>query len=452
MKFKKIKSFKCINHFRTRKINGDPDSSSFKKRSYEIHHKDQWGLGNTQTQFLYFPYCDEIEKLYKTIYDKNVPFAKFNADSLLLEEKQFNKLISECFDNNDQAQNIGDYISNYFTISPDLGKETSIREDPIFSFFLLNEYLHQEKIDTYGDFIESKGDEVYDEKFYNLDLLVGEHTYEIFDLFKDIIGSQKYSSIQCFTVGSRTTKKIVDLFKTITKEEMIQIVDEYSSNPDDLCSNFSAQYILVSSVLEKIRNNETKISKSKVLDKISEIFVQLLYKTNKNYTLENISILSLHLNKFKAFIVDDATKSSSTKIYSNRVYKILEIVENNIDQIRIEEFMAFIKTIMSNHECFMRSGNNDKTIELMELALNNSEETLISFVNIIGETFLYHVKNNDNLLPTYSDWKNELSKEDNSLNIPYSLLIPMIAKDKKGKNNYYYEIEDIRKFKEIVLS
>lgn len=438
VKFKKIRD----NEFKYREYSNlsDEEKEIYRNRkSYKMINNFFSYDDRRINIFESFPYHAETERLKDTEYDCIVPFGLFSADFLIEESKNeardIEQLLSHylgssnaSFSNNEYdltSENISN-ISKIFKIQDEAlrrGQEIH-KEDSLFTLFLLNDFFNQDDIDNYGDFIELKGDEIYDEKYMKFDLSKNEYTNTICEKINFTIHS-KYSSYFCFSVSQKTPKKILDLFKTIKKDELKNILEK--SDKYSLLTSFSGRAKFVENILD-ITRSESRVKDVKVSDiskLISKIYVETMSNFDGEYSIWKMKNIMQWIESADDLVTDSPSIATKNKILSYKVYDIFKTIRENQDKIGFVNFIAFVKAITQVKGTITKNGDADSIVEMLNKQLEKSVENFLNIINIFAETTLEY----EDSLPTLSNWNKAFKSNEMNFDAPAVLVIPLIVSD-----------------------
>lgn len=413
MDFKKIKSFKNFSY----KYMSDAEKERYTDRS-STHPN---GATNSSI-YRIFPYCDDTEKLVGTKYDSIYPIGAFTPDFLIQENNGKKREVSTMiYDFLGLSLQASKDICNFLSIKPKFYDETLYREDKLFNLFLMNNFMHQDKIDNYGEFIEQKGNEVYDEEYMKFKLDKGEHTERIVEVL-----NFRTPDLQiCLNISSNSTKKDVEFLKTLKKDEMVKIVNSYSHS--ELYSAVSNRNKILDAVLYEIRNNDDKSESNQI---VIDVFTSLMSKESKDISLLCIDNYGYEMHSVQNVIVEKASLMNSKRIMAHDIYPILKAIEENKDEISLHDYVAFMRTL-SNVRFVAKTGNIIEYVEILKYQLDRSVEDFLETIKLFVDTALTY----NGKLPTMKEWKNELCQENSDPYIPASLLIPMIVAKFEAKRD-----------------
>lgn len=443
MDLKKIKSFSIVHK-------GEAQDSmllKWKKRK----NKKYFGDRNSR-----FPISPEMDSLYETRYRKIFPLGALTADFLKEESQNQNRSVKELIEsffpmlNNNQISRLDEYFEYDYLKYRHLWR-ISKSEIKIVFFFLLNEFFNQNEIDAYGDFIEQKFNEVYDEKYMKFDLQPNEYTSLIFDsLFLENVEDIKNVFILDTFASKKRTYEHLDFLKTVNKEEMSYIFDNLSA--ERLNSPTMSAYNNLMLILDSVRremsgeidDNFNVISEK---DMIAQIFAYLLGKEKEDLSLSKISNYTSIVAGAEKFIIDDNTKRITNRtIMTQTIHLLIKTIYESMDKIKLQDFVTFVG-ILSQVRVFSDTGTVLNYVNLFEKMIKEKGfDSFWSFAKILVETALYH----GGSFPKYSEWE-ELALSDYDYDdVNCSLIIPMIV------NEHYYDkvsrSTGVTSFREKVLS
>lgn len=369
-----------------------------------------------------FPYCDDTEKLFGTKYDSIYPIGAFTPDFLIQEnngkKREVSTLIHDFLGLSLQASKD---IDNFLSIRPYFDDGILYREDKLFNLFLMNNFIHQDKIDNYGEFIEQKGNEVYDEEYMKFKLDKGEHTERIVE----VLNFRNPDSQICLNISSNSTKKDVEFLETLKKDEMVKIVNNY--NHSELYSAASSKNKILDAILYEVRNNDDKSESNQI---VIDVFTSLMSKESKDISLLRIDHYGYEMHSVQNVIIEKASLMNSKRIMAHDIYPILKAIEENKDEISLHDYVAFMRTL-SNVRFVAKTGNIVEYVEILKYQLNRSVEDFLETIKLFVDTALTY----NGKLPTMKEWKNELCQENSDPYIPASLLIPMIVSRFEAKRD-----------------
>lgn len=453
----KVMDFKKIDKKKYKYRPYDLLTDDEKEKFGERKHKTKNSIGYTSTIYSLFPYCDELESLRGTHYNDIIPFGKFTADFLLQEhEKGSNKglydLLSEHFsydENFGLTENQIDYIVRVFSIQraakkpfPDLG------ESGFFSFFLMNEYLQQNEIDTYGDFIEQKGNEIYDNNYLNFDLTFGKDTRKLFDLFVTI-----YQDFTVFSVAKRSTKKDIELFKTISKDTVVKILDEIKYNNGYFNGFISTSFVSRQETLRSILSNfnqseeekEEPINYKDLERDVVSLYIHFLNNSSRKPTSNDVKYIIDYISELSTVVTQRYDAVDRKTMFINDVDKIFKKIDKLKDELNFEDFAAVFYAVY-NSKSIIKNGNASLVKELFFKELDN-DEGFVDLVKFFTELFFYYEKE----LPTEKQWR-EIIDQSNDLGFsqPPAILLPLMVKNYNDKIRTFPVM--IKGFKDFILN
>lgn len=458
MKFKKIRD----NEFKYREYSNlnDEEKELYRNRKSYKMVNNVFSYGDRRIDiFESFPYHPETERLKDTEYDCIVPFGLFSAEFLIEESKNeardIEQLLShylgsnDSFSNNDYdltSENISE-ISKIFKIKDEaLKREQEIhKEDSLFTLFLLNDFLDQDDIDNYGDFIELKGDEIYDEKYMKFDLSKNEYTNTICEKINFTIHS-KYSSYFCFSVSQKTPKKILDLFKTVKKDELKNILEK--SAKYSLLTSFSGRAKFVENILDITRSESRAkdVKASDISKLISKTYVETMSNFDGEYNIRKMKSIMLWIESADDLVTDSPSIATKNKILSYKVYDIFKTIRENQDKIGFINFLAFVKAITQVKGTITKNGDAESIVEMLNKQLEKSVENFLNIINIFAETTLEY----EDSLPTLADWNKVFKSNEINFDAPAVLVIPLIVSDHEDNRKVAPTVKsfryDIKKF------
>lgn len=449
MDLSKLKSFKIVNR----------ESA---KKSKEIDYSKR----NNKYKFAgsdLFPVSSEMEKLYETQYDETFPIGKFSVDFLLNEfkgqDRNLMSLIKEnfppFFDNNGwQLEDLESYMKfnntkNYYT-------NNIKRENSLAFFFVLNEFLNQDEIDFYGDFIEQKFDEIYDKKYMNFDLQPNDYTGHIFDSL--IRGNDDEKHIfSLTTLSEKKTEDHLALLKTVTKEEIETVFDDEYLMSFVIYEGYNKSAIThLKNILDYVRRKISDVKSESIerkhniseKDMIAEAFTYLLHKEMETISWKKMKNYSEILFSIEKYIIDETVYSSnlstSRNVTPQTIRVIVEPIYENMDNISLQDFVVFLGSIFKTRS-FSSSGSFLSFINLFEeIIQENGFEKFWNIVKLLNDIVLYH----DGSLPSYSEWKDEIIDKE-QIDINHSLLIPLVVKDYSDSRKL---LDDLLLFRERILN
>lgn len=464
MKVKKIKHYKFQYYIHMSKH----EKEKFVNRG--IWDQSLGASGTYDKPYACFPYYDETEKLLGTKYETIMPMGMLTADFLLKENSGKKRSISDLVQSylklsHEKASEIEDFM----TISKHSGDDFYLyREDKFFNIFLLNAYFGQDEIDTYGDFVDLKGDEIYDEHYMKFNLPKNNYTDRILDLSEIEIKGQNqnfysdmFFNFLFFNISSKTTKKDIELLKTITKEEMTTLISQYSFN--ELSTYMNSKNKLLDLILKSIRSNDSENEKQEngqynnvnaedVKRIISQTYASLLSRSSKDLSFMQINNYSYYLQSIDKIITNntlgkvsaiDVTRHSR-RVSAGKIYPIVKEIfdkESEID-LDVKSYVVFLK-IFANSKLVTRDGTAESLAQLFNKALDKSFDNLLNLIKLFVEISLDY----DGKLPSMKEWENELSSDVTDLTITPYLLIPMIITS-ENENSTSVNTEAIKRFRD----
>lgn len=405
-----------------------------------------------------FPISPEMDSLYETRYRRIFPLGALTADFLKEESQNQNRSVEELIESllpmlsNNQISRLVDYIE-YNYLKYRYMWRTSKSEIKIVFLFLMNEFFNQNEIDSYGDFIEQKFDEVYDEKYMQFDLQTNEYTSLIFDsLFLENIEDIKNVFILDTFASKKRTYNHLDFLKTVNKEEMSYIFDNLSA--ERLNSQTMSAYNNLMLILDSVRREmsgeiDDSFNVISEKDMIAQMFAYLLGKEKEDLSLSKISNYTNVVSGAEKFIIDDNTKRITNRtIMTQTIHLLIKTIYENMDKIKLQDFVTFVG-ILSQVRVFSDTGTVLNYVNLFEKMIKEKGfDSFWSFAKILVETALYH----EGSFPKYPEWE-ELVLSDYDYDyddVNCSLIIPMIVNE-----DYYDKVShstSVTSFREKVLS
>lgn len=367
-----------------------------------------------------FPYHEDTEKLAKTVYKNVLPVGMFTPEFLVAESKaQKPRSIEQMF-----SEKFGFTVPNSFVtaINTDSNWYLITREDNLFGLFLLNEYMNQSEIDSYGDFIDLKGNEVYDEIFMNFKFEHGEYSKKIVAIFDN---GDYGRGFPCMTVGMTTTRADLDVLRGITKDEMVRILGTFSTK--EIRTELNNRISTLKSMLQRLRNKDSLVvTVSDVSNLVAKTSLSLMsseYSMGLDKTRKIFNLLS----DFEWNMTE--TTPNKNRILPYRFYRIFKKLDESIERFNYREYIAFIMGFMKIRWVVRIGGDLDQFVELFEKILEEDEEVFLNLVSHVSETVLDY----NGGLPSFFELKKELENGDD-LSLGATLTNSMIAKTEKTRN------------------
>lgn len=445
MDFKKIKKYKYVNYYSL----DEEERAKYQNREFSTYSEHNSWLGRREiSKYVYFPYCDEIEKTKNTLYYSNVmPFGMFTPEFLLHEEetdrRSVTQILSESL-NKGKTENLHilseeqiEKLSKIFLINPNAYEPNSYhKEDDAVTFFMINEFLSQTEIDFYGDFIEQKGDEVYNENYMKFNLSPCDFTKDIFD----ILSFDFYMfNTNCFLINDKMPKKDMNAFKSVSRENMIKIIQQKNS-AYKLRSTKAGRSVFVENLVKNLNSDSReKVTMNDLNQIATRLYISMLHKNNSGLDIRLLDRMNEIVHKLLYIATDNVSNTSKGIVPAYVVYDILKAVKENESEFSLQNYLGLI-IALSSPKSVSRNGTVHDITEMLKNELEKSVEDFVNLALIFAEAALFY----DDKLPTVKDWTTDLSSENKDLSIPASMLLPMIASDHKSKRKMTGELTERR--------
>lgn len=412
-------------------------------------------LGGYSFNHDYKIFHEDVEPLLKVPYYFNImPFGKIDTNYLLKENKTTNRYIEEIIEqelgvDQEHALRISQmyrFSSQVVKVLNNLQEKDIFTERPLVDLFVLNEFLHQEEIENYKEFIEQKFDEIYDEKYMNLDLTFGEYTKRIIN----IVFNEDFSYCPCLypTGYSRIVYKrfilsasnphLMSVFEKISRTDMEKIIQKYDSK--QLYSSVvtgSALNKKLDGYFEKLKEyektNDDSVSKDDIVELMVKTFTYLLEKENDNVDFAKINNYSYTMSLFKNVVADDFSQKGKTTVYPEKAYKLFKKIYDNKDhsEMTIKNYILFIGGLRKPY-FVSEKGTTDELVDLMYKILNFDDgfDKLVDVMNLFEDTIMLY----DGPLSNIKEWNDFADSDDADFAIDYSLIYSIMIQRSSAFN------------------
>lgn len=450
MDFKKIDKF-SYKYLPYDKLSNDEkkkftDRKIEKKAKINIDNKEV-ELNMTIVEYASFPYYAEIEKLANTQYSHIMPFGKITTDFLLNENKKDKPCslfeILKAHFSSDQKFGLNQHqiqdLVKFFTIEKNKTGNFIAKEENLFTFFVINEFMQQTTIDTYGDFIEQKGNEIYDNQYKNFDVNFNEYTKSVFNL---LYHSMTFRFFNVLTLSRERTKSDIEKFKNITKEKMLRIIQMRENSDLVLIAPFSSRHEMFDNVLYQIREDVEEPVNIKEFEKdLIELFTHFTYHSSTRFTPNVFGALLNDVLKFKTLVQPEKTYLNSKNFFVNDIDKVFKRINEVKEETKVDDFFSLIHIFMSP-KSVIKNGNSFELIELLFDGMNKENDEFVNFVKLLSETVLLY----DETIPTLRQWKNIFNNDNDELSFPPKMLFPLVLDNySNSKRKIPSNIFDLRK-------
>jgi len=265
-------------------------------------------------------------------------------------------------------------------------------ERPLFSAYVLNEFLNQSEIERYGDFLELRWDELYDDlKSYRFNIYP--NTFKIFKLF------QVKESI--LLLRSRTTAVVKAALENLTIEELSKL-----SKMDERALRSKAAVIpeRISALLAPVEKlpsadvvqNEFFVAFSRTVAKAG------IYSGRNHFSQAEDFIL--YLNKIHKFLYIDPKSARADAIPSSSASRIAQLIVNNPNEFTPLAVTAIVFSI-SYPELFSSSSRAAARRFFVTIS-EHSDERAVAALKAIANIGVIHRGN----LPSVAELEQALNE------------------------------------------
>jgi len=445
MDFKKVKKYKYVNYYSL----DESERAKYQNREFSTYSDDRSWMGRRKvSKYVYFPYCDETEKIKNSLYYSNVmPFGMLTPEFLLHEEETDKRSVTQILSENlnkGKTKNLHilseediEKISKIFFINPNAYEPNSYhKEDDIITFFMINEFLSQTEIDSYGDFIEQKGDTVYDENYMKFNLSPCDFTKDIFN----ILSFDFYMfNTNCFLINDKMPKKDMNAFKSVSRKNMIKIIQQKNS-VYELKSTKTGKSVFVENLIKNLNNDSReKVTMNDLNQIVTRLYISMLHKNDSDLSIKLLDDMNEIIHKLLYIATDKVSNTSKNIVPAYIIYDITKAAKENESEFSLQNYLGLI-IALSSPKSVSRNGTVHDVTEMLKNELDKSVDDFVNLALIFAEAALFY----DDKLPTVKDWIAELSSESKNLSIPASMLLPMITSDHESKRKMTGELTSRR--------
>lgn len=290
-----------------------------------------------------------------------------------------------------------------------------------FSAFAINEFVHNDGDDTFGQFIAKNWDRIMDD-FLNLKWKFLTHS-------NDVIANVTQGSV--FEYRSASPLQIRSAQENLTREEMRALLRVYASKRASTRYYYrravavkDVPRTIVKDLLEAgVVKKTSAVTPQSLISRLLRGFSNSLHFTgDENY--DQVA-LSEAMNKHLVFVrerIVGVEDSTGDLFYSDEIEPVVNTILEHSEKILTNEYFFLVRAL---HEpnLVIRGGTREELLSLLKKGIADEKVDTLYFLRLMGDV----AGGFDGTLPSYEAWLRGFEMGMFSAGISMGLLMPMIG-------------------------
>lgn len=311
-------------------------------------------------------------------------------------------------------------------------KEMYVNNEVVmFSFIALNEFLGQNELDVYKDYLDKYWDRDY-ENLQKLKINTYKHT-------DSLAGSM--STMKALQLNPSYTKVVKATIEGLTKDQVQYLTSNAVKSHSLYVPANSIEKLLKALIAG--RSGSKTVNTTFIGNQLSLALAKTIVRAGKDGNFSYSSVLKHansridHIRKYQ--IVNDPAGIDSNHVLATELAVISDFLEANAEEFTIIEISALIFSL-SYKASVVRSGNFDDYIQfLTEIIETNTEADAVYIMKIISDT----ASKIESKVPTITQWKKAFKDGVLDDSISSEITLMMIL----GEDDKVFKTEEVRVFR-----